>query len=475
MSQEDEKSLSPLFTKMDALLARHRGPGHKDNEVLPVLTDIAEEEEPIPVLTEMASTAPAGSLMFDPHEFLAPPPPAPPAPMPVAESQNRKQTPEFLDLPLLDLESLLRERAPFGPSHELTIAPLGEQEEAAEPVAEAAEPHPVTVPGMDDESAALELAHAAEEIPELDTGEPSVTPEADQDVPTLHWEETEDPYHLYVAAAADTPEASPVEEVAITAVEAADNAPDWSTVSPWWSDQPETSADAETLAASASIGFVESAPEPVLETIEETVEEPVAEPDSAALAEQPQSAPAFVATPAIASAETPEHAITLDLHSTDEPPLELDLDVFREEDAIEEAPAPGVHEHIGNSVTELSLPAGPGGMAVEVQEPDPVVVAPVVTPEPAPAALLSEDAIIEMTASVAAHLAVDISTEVEQLTRRHFAHMMQTIYGEALTQMIDQVGAALEARLAPRIDKLVREELQARGLTTPPDETANQP
>ncbi|MBB5191551.1 hypothetical protein HNQ50_002281 [Silvimonas terrae] len=451
MSQEDEKSLSPLFTKMDALLARHRGPGHKDNEVLPVLTDVAEEEGPIPVLTEMASTAPAGSLMFDPHEFLAPPPPAPPSPMPVAEPQSHKQTAEFLDLPLLDLESLLRERAPFGPSHELTIEPLGEE---AAPATDAA-PHPVTtVPGMDSESAALELAHAADEIPELESGEPA--PQADQDVPTLHWEETEDPYHLYVAAAADAVESGPVEDIAVTALEVTDDAPDWSTVSPWWSDQPDAAVDAETLAASASMGFVESQAEAVAETAV-AIDTPAA---------QSEPGPVFAAAPAAIPEETLEHAITLDLHSTDEPPLELDLDEFREEDVIEEAPAPGLHEHIGNSVTEISLLAGPGGLAVEAPEPVLSEVAPEPA-KPAPVALLSEDAIIEMTASVAAHLAVDISTEVEQLTRRHFAHMMQTIYGEALTQLIDQVGAALEARLAPRIDKLVREELQARGLTTP--------
>ncbi|GGP22796.1 hypothetical protein [Silvimonas iriomotensis] len=453
MSQEEEKSLSPLFTKMDALLARHRGPGHKDNEVLPVLTDIAEEEAPIPVLTEMASTAPAGSLMFDPHEFLAPPPPAPPSPMPVVAV--RKAEPEFLDLPLLDLESLLRERAPFGPSHDLTIEPVAD--EAPAPAEAAAEEHaPTLVPGMDSESEALELAHAADDIPELQATVADTAEDSD-DITTLHWEETTDPYDLYVASAAETGADQPPPPIEVAEVTASDaGEEDWSPVSPWWSDQPEAAADAETLAASAGAGFVE-APAPTVEPVPEPVAEHVPEPVLEPVAVAPQ-------TPAALPEE--EHAtITLDWHGTQEPPLELNLDEFREEDSADEAPTPGLHEHIGNSVTELALPAGPADSVVEPDEP--VVHEPVVAAVPAPAPQLDESAIIEMTASVAAHLAVDISTEVEQLTRRHFAHMMQTLYGEALTQLIDQVGTALEELLAPRIDKLVREELQARGLISP--------
>ncbi|GGP27242.1 hypothetical protein [Silvimonas amylolytica] len=456
MSQEEEKSLSPLFTKMDALLARHRGPGHKDNEVLPVLTDIAEEEAPIPVLTEMASTAPAGSLMFDPHDFLAPPPPAPPSPIPVADPQARKKDPEFLDLPLLDLESLLRERAPFGPSHDLTIEPFTDDAPAA--VDASAEHATTVVPGMDSESEALELAHAADDIPELQVTIADAEPTTG-DVATMHWEETADPYDLYVATAADAatpPDQAPEIEVEEISAAGVDNAADWSTVSPWWSERTEATADAETLAASAGAGFVEGAAEPAPE---HTTEPEYAQPD-------------IVTTPAALLQEDEHAAISLDWHGTQEPPLELNLDEFREEDSADEAPMPGLHEHIGNSVTEIALPAGPGDSVVE---PDlPAVHEPVATAAP-PAPMLDESAIIEMTASVAAHLAVDISTEVEQLTRRHFAHMMQTLYGEALTQLIDQVGTALEERLAPRIDKLVREELKARGLTLPRSEDNQTP
>ena len=339
-------------------------------------------------------------------------------------------------------------------------------DEAPPAIEETAEHVPTTVPGMDSESEALELAHAAEEIPELGETVPADIQSVDQDIPTLHWEETEDPYDLYVADTTDAAEAGPVEEVAaIVPAANADDAADWSTVSPWWSDEPQTEADVETLAASASQGFVEPESAKLVEPIAEEelpeLVETVAEINATAIAEPEEAAD--------------EHVITLELHSDEEPPLEFDLDEFREEDAVAETPVPGTHDHIGNSVTEMALPAGPGEPVVEPEEPGLHEVAPVVAAvvaEPAPPAMLDEAAIIEMTASVAAHLAVDISTEVEQLTRRHFAHMMQTLYGEALTQLIDQVGSALEARLAPRIDKLVREELRARGLTTPGDDDA---
>ncbi len=75
MSDHDE-SVSPLFNKMDALMARHRGGGSRaDDDAVPVLTEVAEDQTldldvlDIPVLTVEAAPEPS-TLMFDPREFF---------------------------------------------------------------------------------------------------------------------------------------------------------------------------------------------------------------------------------------------------------------------------------------------------------------------------------------------------------------------------------------------------------------------
>lgn len=83
-------------------------------------------------------------------------------------------------------------------------------------------------------------------------------------------------------------------------------------------------------------------------------------------------------------------------------------------------------------------------------------------PEPEPPGL-SEAAISEITASVAAQIAVEVSTEVSQLTRQHFANMMNTFYGESLRKLTDEISRDMEMCLAPRIEELVRIELQRQG------------
>ena len=82
--------------------------------------------------------------------------------------------------------------------------------------------------------------------------------------------------------------------------------------------------------------------------------------------------------------------------------------------------------------------------------------------EPEPASL-SEAAISEITASVAAQIAVDVSTEVSQLTRQHFANMMNTFYNESLRKLTDEISRDMEMCLAPRIEELVRTELRRQG------------
>ncbi|WP_297576086.1 hypothetical protein [uncultured Deefgea sp.] len=53
----NEDTVSPLFNKMDALMARHRSPAGKAQDEIPVLTDLAPKLAEIPVLTDVISQA----------------------------------------------------------------------------------------------------------------------------------------------------------------------------------------------------------------------------------------------------------------------------------------------------------------------------------------------------------------------------------------------------------------------------------
>lgn len=86
-------------------------------------------------------------------------------------------------------------------------------------------------------------------------------------------------------------------------------------------------------------------------------------------------------------------------------------------------------------------------------------------PEDMPSpARLSEADIADITATVAAQIAVDISTEVAQLTRQHFAAMMNSFYSDSLRRLTEEISHDMEAHLAPRIEALVQQELKRQGL-----------
>ncbi|HSC78754.1 MAG TPA: hypothetical protein VLC08_00240 [Chitinolyticbacter sp.] len=147
MSEDD--SVSPLFNKMDALMARHRGGTRAgDDDDIPVLTEELDdipvltealEDEDIPILIEpVDDDLPVGEiarapherdvqvanahheeLLFDPREFHRPPPTAQltmPAPTPAPREDKPAAAEAFLDLPLLDLDALATEVQPFGAS-----------------------------------------------------------------------------------------------------------------------------------------------------------------------------------------------------------------------------------------------------------------------------------------------------------------------------------------------------------------------
>ncbi len=84
-------------------------------------------------------------------------------------------------------------------------------------------------------------------------------------------------------------------------------------------------------------------------------------------------------------------------------------------------------------------------------------------PAPEPARLTDAD-VQDISAMVGAHLAVEITAEVEQLTRQHFARLMSSLYGDTLRQLTDAVCAELESKIGERIVALVQDELKDRGL-----------
>lgn len=92
------------------------------------------------------------------------------------------------------------------------------------------------------------------------------------------------------------------------------------------------------------------------------------------------------------------------------------------------------------------------------------LLAPENTDTALPAPKLTDAAQAEITAAVAAQIAVDISTEVAQLTRQHFASMMNTFYSDSLHKLTEEISRDMEMCLAPRINELVQEELRRQGL-----------
>ncbi|WP_348945966.1 hypothetical protein ABHF33_05270 [Chitinibacter sp. FCG-7] len=77
---------------------------------------------------------------------------------------------------------------------------------------------------------------------------------------------------------------------------------------------------------------------------------------------------------------------------------------------------------------------------------------------------LDQNAVAEITAIVGAQLAIDIASEVEQLTKQHFSALMNQLYGETLRKLTEEISRDLEAHLAPRIAELVEAELRSKGL-----------
>ncbi|QLI80998.1 hypothetical protein HZU75_05365 [Chitinibacter fontanus] len=85
-------------------------------------------------------------------------------------------------------------------------------------------------------------------------------------------------------------------------------------------------------------------------------------------------------------------------------------------------------------------------------------------PDPQKATQISSDTVAEITATVGAQLAIDMASEIEQLTKQHFSALMNQFYGETLRKLTEEISRDLEAHLAPRIVELVEAELRSKQL-----------
>ncbi|MBE9609118.1 hypothetical protein [Chitinilyticum piscinae] len=479
-----DDSINPLFNKMNALMARHRGRAQTQEDDIPVLTQetiapeipVLQDEIPLPVLeleergpdsglmfdpgelvkappsTTAAATPPLppGGLMFDPDEFLRPPP-APELPTEEAQASASPDTAPnaavaatakaddalFMDLPLLDLDALTA-------GGDNPFAPAAEQDDAATPENPAAEDDDITL-ALDREAESHQQTAPAMQtdawgIPVvLDSSEPVLTPDAAAEAPA-----SPDP----VAAPASEPAVVELVDVSSTIAASIPAFPDLPAETAvlddqyWNISEPELATETtEPLAPAPAIsdsGF------PAMQV--PAAHDAAAQLDPAywALNTPPAASPtdddwlAHATTPAVTVKEVDEPAALIweDPESGDVLSIE-----------------PGPDEELGALLGETPLAALPAA-----------AVAPQAAAEPPPPAKLTDSDVESISAMVGAHLAVEITAEVEQLTRQHFAKLMSSLYGDTLRQLTDAVCAELESKIGERIVALVQDELKDRGL-----------
>lgn len=485
MAEQKDDSINPLFNKMNALMARHRGGSAKQEDDIPVLTQetiapeipVLQDEVPLPVLTldsrgpdsglmfdpletippqhavsrPAPASAPAlapGGLMFDPDEFLRPPPPpvlaetseaaAADTPPPAPPSEG---TPLFMDLPLLDLDALssptedaaaTQEAFPVDEPHDITLAFDLEL---------LSHPEPAATPQTDDEltidSWGIPLEpnknKASSDIPEEIISIDAPLPDVNASQPT---EEaiTVQPAPLIEPVAEATPPATPAFPGLPHEHEVLDEGY-WSLGTPELQDDSvidlTTPADATSgsgfpaMHAPAATAAAASQLDPAYWALNTPAETPPADDAMLELAAQritpPPHAPKEADLPAVLIWEDPESG---DILSIEPGPEAEDLQALFGEPHLDEMPPPAL-------------------------------------PEPV---RLSDADVQDISAMVGAHLAVEITAEVEQLTRQHFARLMSSLYGDTLRQLTDAVCNELEAKIGERIVALVQDELKGRGL-----------
>ncbi|SFN84629.1 hypothetical protein SAMN05660284_02375 [Formivibrio citricus] len=197
----------------------------------------------------------------------------------------------------------------------------------------------------------------------------------------------------------------------------------------------------------------------------QTIAEPAAEPASAVEAPCPDETVPQV--PSIGFAPEPVTVMELGEDSFAAPELEISLPAEPAARLEEVAERPAMTslqsaEPAEEELTLTELPEAPAPqiLTLDAAEPEPVAA----VAHAAQPLKLDDAAVAEITASVAAQIAVDISTEVAQLTRQHFTSMMNSFYGEALRKVTEEISRDMEMCLAPRIADLVQDELRRKGV-----------
>lgn len=395
-------TVSPLFNKMDALLARHRGSGGQD---IPVLTD---DSPSFPVLTNVISD---DGLMFDPLEFQNNPPrfaPAlsnslpPPAPEKIAPLE-----PVFLDLPMLDLDGLADNPMGIADTFELEVD----------------EPQP-----------------AVPVLPEASSASPNV--DAIQ-----HLEQVIATAHAEITHEVPLPEPKPEEIKELSQVEFDLEI-----------DEPHT----EVLYAVPHQGVDKVEFDLTVDGDIPVLQIEAALPESADAIIPPRDAVPQLPEELPAASQFALHDIAAPVEITDESEV---ISLTEVEEEIELSALPGDSEEEEHHLSLAEAPHEQHTILTLEHEEEPQTVMPSLEPETGPVApALTEAAISDITASVAAQIAVEISTEVAQLTRQHFASMMNRFYSDSLRQLTEEISRDMEAHLAPRVTELVKDELRRQGL-----------
>ncbi len=452
--------------------------------------------------------------------------PRPSAAKPLLGGIKPKPEPVFLDLPMLDLEALKQEHNPdlielptLPSTTRRDLVSSSEHQFLASDLVLPLEPLPEATPADTDFTQALaEASLAAAEVPHLDLDAILSLNRSEQVEPTESIAQPDSAPASAVIANSNVNEAprAPVSSEAESLAEQAAPAqtlalPDPEDAAPESADRDDTGSVA-AVAAESTLATLELDTEPAhLETahLETTQIEPNPQADlDEQVDENPASNPEDVELQYIDlhlsddgdAPETDEFNAQdhragepQDLHSIPSPTLRhsdehsaAELIVYGRHDEslpvvidldADEAEWPTASDEIGQPAIPLTasvalseewqdtVPAQATtdtdtavGIAVEAIANNTQEAIPTISQE------LDQNAVAEITAIVGAQLAIDIASEVEQLTKQHFSALMNQLYGETLRKLTEEISRDLEAHLAPRIAELVDNELRSKGL-----------
>lgn len=429
-----DHSVSPLFNKMDSLMARHRG-----------------QAQDVPVLKDAVPSGGFG-LMFDPDELKHKPGPVLPPPVAKASYPPKPvdEPPTFLDLPMLDLDYLVPSDEP--PTVEL-IAEAAFDLEVDEPLA----PAPVAAPRRQEPTVTFAPTPVPAPVSRVSTSDPNAAANAVA-------------ARLAAMSAAVSSSSAPLFEPQAAPVRAApakivEEIPTLDEVVPQF---PHTGYVPESATSIPQHALAE------LEVPEIVLTEEVLLAD-------------------VFAEESAEEEIEIQAMSLDDGPDDMVLELLAEPEPVIASPSAVEIEAVeavailDDEMTLVEMPVDyrvflelahedePPLAAVAAPAPEPkpkpvLEVAPAPTPVSAPISAAPVEAkvtphmLAEITATVGAQIAVEVTTEVAQLTRQHFSKLMDAFYKESLRKITEEIGHEMEIALMPRIEAMVKEELRRQGM-----------